>query len=265
MSRSLDHGAGGDQDPNPAPETTLAERARTLLALGRAGVLSTQSKKWAGFPFGSLMPFALDAAGRPLFLISAMAMHTHNLEQDPRASLFVAQADSEKDPLGAGRLTLIGEAKKIPAADLGDARERYLTRHENARYYVDFKDFSFYRLELADVYYIGGFGVMGWVEAADFKSAAPDPLAEAAPGILEHMNADHADALAFLAGAIKRIKGSAAKMTAVDRLGFQVRLKTPERMRSVRIGFPREVRSGEECRKAFIDLLGEARAAEARR
>jgi hypothetical protein len=54
-------------------------------------------------------------------------------------------------------------------------------------------------------------------------------------------------------------------MTAVDRLGFQVRLKTPERMRSVRIGFPREVRSGEECRKAFIDLLGEARAAEARR
>ena len=62
------------------------------------------------------MPYALDAAGRPLFLISTMAMHTQNLEADPRASLLVTQPDWTGDPLAAGRLTLMGEARRLGAA-----------------------------------------------------------------------------------------------------------------------------------------------------
>ena len=66
------------EEPNPAPETSYAERARTILSLNQVGVLSTQSNKCEGFPFGSTMPYALNDAGQPLFLISAMAMHTKN-------------------------------------------------------------------------------------------------------------------------------------------------------------------------------------------
>jgi Pyridoxamine 5'-phosphate oxidase len=73
------------------PEPTHAERTRTLLSLVNTGMLSTTSRKHPGFPFGSLMPFALDPAGRPLFLISNMAMHTHNLPADPHRSPFVLQ------------------------------------------------------------------------------------------------------------------------------------------------------------------------------
>ena len=251
-----------EHDPNPAPETSYAERSRTLLHFGKAGVLSTHSQKQRGFPFGSVMPYALDAARSPLFLISGMAMHTQNLVGDPRASLFVTEPEAKGDPLGAARLTVVGKASKVPKAELKGVREAYLSRHENAHYWVDFKDFAFYRMEVVDLYFVGGFGVMGWVEKDEFSKADPDPLAEAASGILAHMNADHAEALVLIARSIKDIEAEEAKMTAVDRLGFHVRLKTPKRVLSVRIGFPSEVRSPQDCRKALVGMVKEARGLE---
>src|SRR4051812_13647054 len=119
-------------DKAPAPEPTYAERARTLLHLGRVGSLATLSNRRPGWPFGSVMPYALDEIGRPLFLISAMAMHTQNLKEDTRASLLVTQTDAA-DPLGASRVTLMGEAFPIAAADVPVIRSAYLARHENAR------------------------------------------------------------------------------------------------------------------------------------
>ncbi|MGI9472638.1 MAG: HugZ family protein [Rubripirellula sp.] len=247
------------EEPNPAPEVSYAERARTMLSLNQVGVLSTHSKKCQGFPFGSTMPYALDDAGRPLFLISAMAMHTQNLKADPNTSLFVTDPDAQSDPLGAGRMTLIGNAEPVPENDLPAARAAYLSRHENASYYVDFSDFSFWRLNPVDLYFVGGFGVMGWIEAVEFEQAEADPLAEAATAILEHMNSDHATALIDIALHEKGVSASEAKITAVDRLGFHVRLKTPERVQSVRIGFPKEVRTSDECRAAFVAMVKKAR------
>ncbi len=261
MNRTRQHAyTTTDHDSDPAPETSHAEKSRTLLHLGKIGVLSTHSQKQVGFPFGSVMPYALDPAGSPLFLISSMAMHTQNLVADPRGSLVVTEAEAKGDPLGAARLTVLGRASKVPKADVEDVRETYLGRHDNARYWVDFKDFAFYRMEILDIYFVGGFGVMGWVEADDFGEADPDPLAKDAQGILEHMNTDHAEALVLIARSAKGIEAEEAKMTAVDRLGFHVRLKTPERVRSVRIGFPAEVRSSEDCRDALVGMVREARS-----
>src|SRR5438876_8887735 len=108
------HAAGAvPPDQAPAPEPTYAERARTLIHLGRVGALSTISRKHPGWPFGSVMPYALDDGGRPLFLISSMAMHTQNLEAEPRASLLPTQSDGGADPLGAARLTLMGEVARV--------------------------------------------------------------------------------------------------------------------------------------------------------
>src|SRR5580692_7097097 len=90
------------------PEPSHAERTRTLLSLATVGTLSSVSRKHSGFPFGSLMPYALEPAGRPIFLISNMAMHTQNLKADPRCSLFVSHASPDGDPLGAARATLVG-------------------------------------------------------------------------------------------------------------------------------------------------------------
>jgi putative heme iron utilization protein len=225
----------------------------------RIGSLSTLSRKQPGFPFGSLMPYGLDGLGRPLFLISTMAMHTQNLLADPRASLLVTQPDASGDPLGAARVTLVGNVSTIAEPELAEARDLYLARYENSRYWVDFKDFAFYRLEVIDVYYVGGFGVMGWVTAEDYAAAQVDPLAESAAGILSHMNADHADSLVLLARVFGGIESEEAAMTSVDRLGFSVRLKTAEGMRGTRIAFLREATTAQETRKVLVEMVKQAR------
>jgi len=207
------------------------------------------------------MPYGLDERGRPIFLISTMAMHTQNLLADQRASLLITQAEAGEDPLGASRVTLIGHGARIPEAELAEARKLYLARYENSKYWVDFEDFSFYRLEVVDVYFVGGFGVMGWVSAADYGGARPDPLADVASGILEHMNADHKDALILLARAFAGIDSQEATMTTVDRLGFQVRLKTPEGMRGARIPFLREVSNPMETRRVLVEMVQQVRHA----
>src|SRR5580658_8995729 len=103
------------------PEPSYAERARTLMHLGRAGSLSTLSRKQPGFPFGSVMPYGLDEQGRPIFLISTMAMHTQNLKADARASLLVTPNDAASDPLGSSRVTLVGSAVPVPQSEIADA------------------------------------------------------------------------------------------------------------------------------------------------
>jgi putative heme iron utilization protein len=251
---SRQHASTGPSRPQLS-EPSHAERIRTLLSLVSVGTLSTMSRKHAGFPFGSLMPFALDPAGRPVFLISNMAMHTQNLKTDPRCSLFLAQAASDGDPLGAARATLIGHAEPVPGHDAASVREQYLVRHENSRYWVDFTDFSFFRLQPIDLYYVGGFGVMGWVEAGDYEHAAPDPLAETAPGILAHMNADHVDSMIVLARSYAQMEAAEASMTSIDRLGFSLRLKTEEGVKGARINFLRPVATAQEARKVLIEMV----------
>ncbi|MGH8408048.1 MAG: HugZ family protein, partial [Pseudomonas sp.] len=165
------------------------------MSLGRVGMLSTVSRKHPGWPFGSVMPYGLDEQGRPVFLISVMAMHTQNLRADPHTSLLVTQPGWTGDPLAGARVTVMGQVTELPATDLERTRAAYLARYENAASWVDFDDFAFYRMEVVDVYYVGGFDAMGWVPATDYTAAQPDPLAEVAPSIIDHMNRDHADAL----------------------------------------------------------------------
>jgi heme iron utilization protein len=254
------HSGGGEPSPTAdVPEPPFSERARTLIHLGRHGTLATQSRRVPGHPFGSVAPYGVDASGRPTFLISRLAMHTQNLEADARASLLVTQPGWSEDPLAGARVTLVGSAAPLPPEDLAPVRADYLERHENARYWVDFGDFGFYRLEVADLYYVAGFGAMGWVAAADYAGASPDPLAESAAGILEHMNADHAEALVLYCKVFAGVDAEAATMTGVDRLGFRVRARTGDRLQGLRINFPRQVHSPMEARQVLVEMVKQAR------
>jgi putative heme iron utilization protein len=233
------------------PEPSLAERARTLAAISRIGSLSTQSRRYPGFPFGSVMPFAADGLGRPVFFISSLAMHTQNLREDERAGLLIVQPDVTDDPLGAARVTLLGPTRPAPA---GEVRDLYLSHYENARYWQGYTDFAYYRLEVEGVYFIGGFGVMGWVQAKEYRAAAPDPLAAVAPRIIQLMNGDHADILRGIAARETGENPGEVQMTSIDRLGFHLRLKTGDRVRGLRVGFPREVGDASEARAVFIEM-----------
>jgi Putative heme iron utilization protein len=205
------------------------------------------------------MPYGQDEQGRPIFLVSTMAMHTQNLKADPRASLLVTQDDAGSDPLGASRVTLVGNVLPIPKVEVADARQLYLARYANSKYWVDFEDFSFYRMDVVDIYYVGGFGVMGWVSASEYGRSQPDPLADSMIEIIQHMNADHKDALVLLARKFARIEAQEATMVAVDRLGFHIRVKTHDGVRGARIAFLREVRNPAETREVLVEMVQQAR------
>ncbi|MFN7922103.1 MAG: pyridoxamine 5'-phosphate oxidase family protein [Bryobacteraceae bacterium] len=139
---------------------SLSELAHQLLSRETVGTLSTMSRQHEGFPFGSVMPYAVDSEGRPVFLISSMAMHTKNLNANPRASLLVAEAVPADQTLVSARATFLGEVEEVDDPAL---RDLYLARHPDAAQWVDFGDFAFYRLNVKAAYYVGGFGVMGWL------------------------------------------------------------------------------------------------------
>ena len=124
---------------------------------------------------------------------------------------------------------------------------------------MDFEDFSFYRKDVVDIYYVGGFGVMGWVSASEYGRSQPDPLAEWMAEIIQHMNTDHEDALVLLARKFARIEAQEATMIAVDRLGFHLRVKTNDGVRGARIAFLREVSNPAETRKVLVEMVQQAR------
>jgi hypothetical protein len=254
--------AGRDTPQASIPELSLAERARTLVYLGTTGSLSTISAKHPGWPFGSVMPYGLDRRGRPTFLISSMAMHTQNLLRDPRASLLVTQAEAYNDPLAIARITLMGMVTRVPQNDLAAVRDHYLKRYPEAGQWVDFGDFAWFRMELQESYLVGGFGVMGWIDAADYDQAEVDPLADIAASVLEHMNHDHADALALLARHVGQCPADRATMTAVDHLGFHLRIDHQGERQDLRLPFPQAVRSASKVRQVLTHMVQQARAAE---
>jgi len=205
-------------------EPTDAERTRTLLAgLTHAHLATLGAREPVGYPFGSLVGYALDDEGRPLLCLSDLAEHSANLAADPRASLLVAPTPSDGvDPLSTARATLVGDLRKVPSADRAAAHDRYRQVHD-AAFYSGFADFRIYRLEVAAVRYVGGFGRMSWVSPREYGDARPDPLRREIGRIVDHMNDDHADALVTFCRVLGgRPETSSARMVGVDRYGFDV-------------------------------------------
>ena len=258
---------GGDSSSGrapgpPPPEPSHAERCRTLVASASRGALSTIAVDPPGYPYGSVATYGLDDGGNPLFFVSLMAEHTQNAINDPRASLLVTEPVPDgADPLASGRATLMGPMTRVDEADRPAAQDLYLAANPTAEYYIGFGDFAFYRLEVTSIRYVGGYGRMSWVDAAQYAAAEPDPLAPAAAGIIGHMNADHSEAQVLycrhLAG---RPDTTAATMSAVDRYGFEMVAEGPGGRAAVRLGFPEPCVTGEHVRRAMVAMVAEARA-----
>jgi putative heme iron utilization protein len=248
---------------------TQAERARTLAHDRVDGVLSTTSVEPAGFPFGSIVTYALDGAGAPLVLMSTMAEHARNLAADPRCSLLVAAAGDGAGRLAVARATLLGELVRVDDEDQDDAVARYLEVHPGA-FWARFPDFAVHRLEVSSLRYVRGFGEMGWVTPADYAAAAPDPVAPAEDGIVQHVNEDHAAALRTIVAAFLEVDGEVTEvtMTSCDRYGFEVQLAlappaADERpgLAFGRLGFDTVLDAPDEARGAMVRLVRAAEAA----
>jgi len=192
--------------------------------------------------------------------VSNLAEHTKNLREDPRCSLLIAE-QGEGNPLALGRITLVGSCAEVGQETRAEAREAFLAIHPDASYYVDFKDFAFWRLDTQGVRYIGGFGRMSWVPVEGWQSAEPDPLAPHVAGIVAHMNEDHADTMVTYCRAFsKATDTSAASLTQVDRYGFEMSAQTEVGPRPIRLAFSRTVTTADQVREEMVALAKQARA-----
>jgi heme iron utilization protein len=246
---------------------TPGERVRTLVSGATDGTLSTIAIDPAGYPFGSIVTYALDGRGAPLVLLSTMAEHTRNLAADPRASLLVTEGGDGAGRLAAARVTLVGTVTPVPDHEQETATATYLAVHPGA-FWARFPDFAVHRLEVEAIRHVRGFGEMSWVPPTTYHEAEPDPVAPAETGIVAHVNDDHADALATIVSAFLPVEGevTGVTMTSCDRYGFEVRIDlsppTPSDEPALafgRLGFDAVLADPAQTRHALVRLV---RAAE---
>lgn len=237
-----------------------AERARTLARDVGIGSLATRALDPKGFPYASLVAWALSGAD-PVLLLSELAEHTRNLRADPRAALLFAES-AAPDALARARTTLLGVCEPVPDGARADAREAFLARHPDATAYEAFADFGFWRLRVESARYVGGFGRMSWIAGEAWARAEPDPIAPYAPEVLDHMNRDHADAVLAYCRGLAGVDATGATLTAVDRYGFEIAATTPSGPRDVRLAFSGPVSTPAEVRAELVRLAREARASQ---
>lgn len=249
-------------EPTAAPGRvrTSAEEARTLVATGGLGTLSTLSQD--GDPWGSLVAYAQLPDGAPVLLVSTLAEHGRNLPRDPRASLVVAAPTAPgSDPLDGGRVTLAGRA--LPPAgpeETAAARDAFLAAVPMSRHYIDFGDFALYVLHVERVRWVGGYGRMDSASAEEYRAAEPDPVAPGADHAIEHLNEDHADALLDMArglGGFDDAERAACKR--IDRYGIDLWVRTPRGGGPCRIAFAETCQAPGDLRMATVELAHRAR------
>src|SRR4051794_13088925 len=169
--------------------------ARSLLRRSRQGALATLVPG-SGDPYCSLVNVASHCDGSPILLISRLALHTRNILADPRVSLMLDER-AEGDPLEGSRIMLAGRAQEVADDELAITRRRYLNAHPSAEAFVDFKDFSFFRILPSGAHLVAGFGRIVDLQPKQFLTDIGDAadLLEAEQGAIEHMNADHRETM----------------------------------------------------------------------
>lgn len=234
--------------------TPPAETVRRLMrGLDRA-VLSTAAHDFDGWPYGSLVLVASAFDGAPLLFLSRLAVHTANLASDPRASLLYDGTAGLDDPLTGARASVLGraETENDPAA-----MARFLRRHPSAERYAGFADFSLWRIAVVRAHLVAGFGAIDGVDAAALAVPEAPALARAEAEIVEHMNDDHADAVAAYARAETGSERAGWRMTGIDPHGIDLR----RRGEVARCAFDAPVTTPDEARRALIAMVQAARAA----
>lgn len=200
------------------PRSFSAGEARNLLRRARTGTLATLNAE-GGIPYASLVNLATDVRGWPVILVSTLAWHTRNLLADPRGSVMVAEMPGEGDALTGARVTVMGRFSKVPAADVG---RRYLARHPAAELYAGFGDFAFWRLEPEAAHAVAGFGRIETIPADEMFPSA-DEMTALEQGAVEHMNADHDDAIQRYVRKLLGAEPGGWKIAAIDPDGADLR------------------------------------------
>jgi heme iron utilization protein len=240
----------------PSADFDAAKLARSLLRRSRQGALATLMAG-SGAPYCSLVNVASHPDGSPILLISRLAVHTRNILADPRVSLMLDER-AGGDPLEGSRIMLAGRAEQAAGDDATILRRRYLNAHPSAEAFVDFADFSFFRIRPSGTHLVAGFGRIVDLEPEQFLTDISDAGAvlEAEQSAIDHMNADHRDATNLYATRLLGAEAADWRCTGCDPDGIDLQAGG----KTLRLDFPQPVTGPEELRQMLVRLADEARA-----
>jgi putative heme iron utilization protein len=221
----------------PTSDFSAPNLAKSLLRRRREGALATLLRA-SGAPYCSLVNLASHPDGSPILLISRLAVHTRNLLSDPRVSLMLDER-AEGDPLEGARIMLLGQAIEAKPADVPLWRRRYLAAHPAAEDYIDFTDFSLFRIETSAAHLVAGFGRIVDLVPGEFLTdlSGADGLLEAEPSAIEHMNADHLGTMNLYATTLLGAAEGDWRCTGLDPEGLDLQCGRS----TLRVAFPARV------------------------
>lgn len=196
------------------------KNAAVLLRESNEGVLSTISKKFEGYPFGSFTTFTTDRNRTVIIYASELAQHTKNLVQNSKASLTIYNLKKNGDQQDSQRLTLLGDL--VLADNQDDCKERFSLFLPHSVNYHKMHDFSFYKLLINQARWIGGFGQIAWLKPEHWKDSKPKWL-EREESIINHMNDDHSNSIISTLHAQIGVKDPKAEMVAINTDGYYVK------------------------------------------
>ena len=240
-----------DADYNPA------RLARSLLRRRRQGALATLMAG-TGDPYCSLVNTASHADGSPILLISRLAVHTKNILVDNRVSLMLDER-AAGDPLEGARVMVAGHAEEAGPGEIDFWRRRYLNAHPSAEVFADFEDFSFFRIRPQGAHLVAGFGRIVDLQPEQFLTDISDAAAllEAEQGAVEHMNADHRDAIQLYATRLCGAEAADWRCTGCDPDGVDMEADG----RTLRLDFPRRIVTPMELQQMLKQIADQARNA----
>ena len=231
---------------------------REARALIRGAASATLASAAGGQPFASLVTPAPAPDLSPLMWLSTLSEHTRHLAAEPRCALLFCGTTDGPNPQTAPRVTVTGLAEQVPEDQAAPLKARWLARHPYAALYADFADFGLWRVRIGGALHVGGFARAERIKAGEL---APDPAAVAAIAaaeaeIIDHVNADHADAVAAIAEGLLGAGPGEWRLVAVDVDGCDL----SEGNRTVRLAFLAPLSDAGGVRAALIRAAREGRA-----
>ena len=196
--------------------------AINLMRNCREGVLSTVSKKYEGYPFGSFVTFISGADRSIIFYASDIAQHTINLKNNSKACITLFNL-SEGDKQDSARLSLLRDVKKIED-DIDEISRPFIEFFPESSQYSNMHDFNFYKLNISQVRWIGGFGKIAWLSSTNWNPTKPKWLKQE-NSMVKHMNEDHSNSIVSTLNAKLGIKDKRAKMLRLTMDGYYVSSK----------------------------------------
>ncbi|KAL9235547.1 hypothetical protein vseg_010297 [Gypsophila vaccaria] len=251
--------SGGVQSATSAhglPRPALA--VRNLMEQARFAhlctVMSRMHHRRQGYPFGSLVDFAPDTMGHPIFSFSPLAIHTRNLLADPRCTL-VVQIPGWSG-LSNARVTIFGDVVPLPEDQQEWAHKQYMRKHQQGPS-QQWGNFYYFRMQnISDIYFIGGFGTVAWVDVKEYENLKPDKIAiEGGEQYLKELNAIFSKPLRELLS--NEIEVDDAALISIDSRGTDVRVRQGAQFNIQRISFEQGhvVETLEEAKAALRQLI----------